>query len=392
MAQQALKGVRVLDFTSYIAGPYGASLLGDFGADVTKVEMPGGDALRGYPSTLPGESRAYLGVNRNKRGIVLDLKRAEGRAVCHRLVARADVVLHNFRPGAEARLALDYGTLVAVQPRLVYCSFTGYGPDGPQARRPGFDQVLQCRTGIAQAQGYPGDEPKVVWGSAVDFYGASLLAAGVGAALFQRERTGQPQRVETSLLQAALAMQAGRMVWAQAEGRSVDRDLRGGRLAGIHPTREGYLYLQAQTQPFWLALCELTGLRHLANDPRCADARLRKANEDMLVPLLREALLARTALEWERIFGTQVPCTAVRSIEDVFDDEQVLDQQLLADHEHPKLGRYRAVAEPVRFNGERGAQPERRAPALGEHTDDVLLEAGYSPAEIADLRATATVG
>jgi len=392
MAQRTLQGVRVLDFAAYIAGPYGGALLGDFGADVIKVEMPGGDAMRGYPSTLRGESRAFLGVNRNKRGIVLDLKHEAGRAVCHRLVASADVVLHNFRPGIPERLKLDFDTLVGVQPRLVYCSLTGYGPDGPDAERPGFDQVLQCRTGIAQAQGYPGTEPKVVWGSVVDFYAAGLIAAGIGAALFQRERTGLPQRVDTSLLQAALAMQAGRMVWAEGEGRDVDRDLRGGRLAGIHPTGEGYLYLQAQTQPFWLALCELTGLGPLAHDPRFADARLRKANEDALVPLLREALGKRSAREWEGVFGTRVPCTAVRAFEDVFDDPQVEAQQLLARHEHPALGSYRAISEPVRFNGERAARPERRAPAAGEHTDEVLAQAGYAAAEIAALRAQRAVG
>jgi len=372
MAQQILDGIQVLDFTTYIAGPYGASLLGDLGADVIKIEAPEGDPMRYYPSTLPGESRAFIGVNRNKRSIVLDLKQPADREACHRLVAQADVVLHNFRPGVAERLALDCDTLTAIQPRLIYCSFTGYGPDGPQAQRPGFDQVLQCRTGIAKAQGYPGDEPRVVWGSAVDFYGASLIATGICAALFQRERTGLPQRVDTSLLQAALAMQAGRMVWAEDEGPGVDRDLRGGALSGIHPTREGYVYLQAQTQPFWEALCELTGLAHLARDPRFADMRLRKANEAELVPQLRAALMRHGAREWEAIFGTRVPCTVVRGIEEVFDDEQVAHQGLLATHAHPTLGSYRAVVEPIRFNGERGVKREARAPMLGEHTAQVV--------------------
>ncbi|MBB1601815.1 CaiB/BaiF CoA-transferase family protein [Variovorax sp. UMC13] len=372
MAQQTLEGIQVLDFSTYIAGPYGASLLGDMGADVVKVETPEGDPMRHYPSTLPGESRAFLGVNRNKRGIVLDLKQPADRAACHRLVADADVVLHNFRPGVAERLGLDFDTLCALQPRLVYCSFTGYGPDGPQAQRPGFDQVLQCRTGIAQAQGYPGDEPRVVWGSAVDFYGASLIATGICAALFQRERTRLAQRVDTSLLQAALAMQAGRMVWAEGESAEVDRDLRGGALSGLHPTRDGYLYLQAQTEAFWQALCELTGLGHLACDSRYAHMRLRKANEAVLLPQLRAALMTRSAREWEAIFGTRVPCTVVRGIEAVFDDEQVAHQGLLVTHAHPTLGSYRAVAEPIRFNGERSGKQERRAPMLGEHTADIV--------------------
>lgn len=372
MAQQILDGIQVLDFTTYIAGPYGAALLGDLGADVIKIETPEGDPLRHYPSTLPGESRAFLGANRNKRGIVLDLKTEEDRRTCHRLVAGADVVLHNFRPGVAERLALDHQTLRAIRPGLIYCSFTGWGPDGPEAQRPGFDQVLQCRTGIAKAQGYPGEEPRVVWGSAVDFYGASLIATGICAALFQRERSGEGQRVDTSLLQAALAMQAGRMVWAEGEGRAVDRDLRGGGLAGIHPTLEGHIYLQAQTQPFWEALCELTGLVQLAHDPRYASVSLRKANESTLVPQLRAALMRRSASDWEAHFADRVPCTAVRSIEDVFDDPQVAHQQLLATHAHPTLGSYRGVSEPIRFNGERSGKPERRAPMLGEHTREVI--------------------
>lgn len=372
MAQRILDGIQVLDFSRYIAGPYGATLLGDLGADVIKVEAPGGDPLRHYPSTLPNDSRAFLGVNRNKRGIVLDLKQSAGRETCHRLVRNADVVLHNFLPDVAGRVGLDFETLVHIQPRLVYCSFTSYGPDGPQAQYPGFDQVLQCRTGIAKAQGYASGEPQVVWGSAVDFFGASLIATGICAALFQRERTGQPQQVDTSLLQAALAMQAGRMIWAEGEPRNVDRDLRAGKLSGIHPTREGYIYLQANTQPFWEALCELTGLSHLRDDPRYADVRLRKVNEDDLIVALRPVLLQRSAREWEAHFGMRVPCTAVRGIEDMFEDAQVSHQRLVATLDHPLLGTYRAASEPIRFNGERAPRPERRAPMLGEHTVSVV--------------------
>ncbi len=152
----------------------------------------------------------------------------------------------------------------------------------------------------------------MVWGSVLDFYGASMLAMGISAALFNREKTGQPQKVETSLLASSMALQAGRLVWAENEGREVERDLRGGALSAIHPTREGYIYVQAQTQPFWEALCELTGLSHLADDPSYDDMRKRKTHENELVPQLREALMARTALEWEAHFGSRVPCAVVR--------------------------------------------------------------------------------
>lgn len=391
MALRTLSGIRVLDLTAYVAGPYGATLLGDLGADVVKIETPGGDTMRHYPSSLKGESRVYLGANRNKRGIVMDLKHPDAKAVFHRMVAACDVVLHNFRPGAAARLGVDWETLSAVNPRLVWCSLTGYGTTGPMADAPGFDQVLQCMSGIAHAQGAPTGAPQVVWGSVIDYYGASLLAMSVAAALFDRERTGRGQRIDASLLRAALTMQAGRMVWARDEGREVERDLRAGRLAGIHPTKEGWLYLQAQTPKFWTALCELTGLHELATDPRYDDMRKRKEREDEIVPKLRAALATRTALEWEALFGESVPCAAVRSIEDMFDHPQVLAQGLVAEHAHPTLGTYRAMTGPVGIDGGRGAAPDRRAPMPGEHTDELLRELGLDDAAIGALRAGGAV-
>jgi len=391
MTALALKGVKVLDMTSYLAGPYGGTLLGDLGADVVKVESPDGDMMRKYPSTLPGESRAYLGANRNKRTIVIDLKNPAGVDTCKRLAAGADVVIQNFRPGVAERLGLGFDDLKALRADIVYCSLTGYGLDGPMAGNPGFDQVLQSMTGIAAAQGYPEPEPRIVWGSPVDFYASSLLAMAVCAALFDRERTGTAQFVETSLLRSALAMQPGRMIWAEGEGREVQRDLRGGRLGGIHPTKSGYIYLQAQTPAFWRALCELTGLSHLVDDPRYDDLRKRHDREDELLPLLRDALAKKTALEWEAHFGSRVPCVAVRTFEDMFDHPQVLSQRLLQTHAHPELGSFRAMSGPVAINRTEGEGVERRAPMPGEHTSELLAEAGFSRGEIDALRQQGAV-
>src|SRR5262245_22647854 len=202
-----LTGVTVLDLSGYVAGPYGCALLGDLGAAVVKVEPPDGDNLRNYPSTLPGESRAFLGVNRNKYGIGLDLKHEAALDVLRRLVERADVLVHNFRPSVPARLGIDYARMKAVNPRLIYCALTGYGDAGPLRDRAGYDQVLQTMTGIAVEQGKPG-APAIVYGSAVDFYAASMLAFAVSSALFERARTGAGQYVGVSLLRSALAMQA----------------------------------------------------------------------------------------------------------------------------------------------------------------------------------------
>lgn len=391
MASSALSDVTVLDLTSYLAGPYGATLLGDLGANVIKIEAPGGDMMRHYPSSLEGESRAYVGANRNKRAIVVDLKSADGLAVFDRLLASADVLVQNFRPGVAERLGLGYDRLVEINPRLIYCSLTGFGTSGPMADHPGFDQVLQSMSGIAAAQGAEEGEPHVVWGSVVDYYAASLVAFAVCGALYAREKSGRPQQVEASLLRSALALQAGRVVWGRDEPREVSRDLRGGKLAAIHPTKEGHLYLQAQTPTFWRALCELTGLDGLADDPRYDDMRKRKAREDELVPILRGALAQRTAIEWEKIFESKVPCAVVRTVEDMFDHPQVLSEGLIATHQHPTLGSYRTMTGPVRLQGGRDDKPDRRAPLLGEHTDDLLAEVGYAAADIKRLRASGAV-
>lgn len=393
MPLHTLGGVRVLDFSGYLAGPYSAALLADMGADVVKVEMPSGDMMRHYPSTLDGESRYHLGINRNKRGIVLDLKRPEGISACHELLRSTDVLIHNFRPGVAEKLSLGFDLVKQIQARIVYCSLSGYGLTGPYASRPGFDQVLQCMTGVAAAQGADSGSPHIVWGSAIDYYAASMTAMAISAALYNRERTGDAQFVETSLLRSAIAMQAGRMVWGEKEGRDVERDLKPGRVSGIHPAKDSFLYLQAQSTSFWRSLCELTGLAHLADDPRYDDMRKRKQHQDEIVPQLRAALATKTASEWEALFGDRVPCAVVRPLEDMFDHPQVAAQKMVVEHPHPKVGSFRAIVGPVSVKGTRDhdPSPERRAPLLGEHTEEVFRQAGFTSESIEALRQSGAV-
>ncbi len=384
-----LSGVIVLDLSGYVAGPYGCTLLGDQGALVIKIEPPEGDNLRNYPSTIPGESRAFLGVNRNKRGLGLDLKHPDGLGVLRRLVERADVLVHNFRPSVPARLGIDYDRMRALNERLIYCALTGYGDRGPLKDRAGYDQVLQTMTGICEEQGKPGD-PQIVYGSAVDFYTASLLAFAVSSALFERSRTGRGQHLSVSLLRGALTMQATRLVWVDGEPRDVWRDMRSGGITGIHPTKHGSLYISANTPHFWKALCELTGLAELAGDPRFDTVRKRAEHEAVLVPQLRAALQARTAVEWEAHFGERVPCAAARPVEDMFDHPQVAAEGILASFEHPGVGHYRGMAHPVRF-GEGPPPAPFAAPQLGQDSRKILASLGYSDAEIERLRGARTV-
>jgi len=380
-----LSGLKILDLCSYLAGPYGCTLLADLGADVVKIESPQGDMLRQFPSSLPGESRFFLGTNRGKRALALDLKQKDGLAVLHRMVESADVLVENFRPSVPARLGIDYPRLKKINPRLVYTGLTGYGDKGPLSDKGGFDQVLQCLSGMAVFQGGGPDKPQLVLGSVLDYFTSALLAYGVAAALFHRERSGKGQYLSLSLLRSALTIQAGRFVWADSETRDVARDSGTGGLTGIHPTKDGALYISVHSNHFWAALCELIGRPELAQDLRCASMRSRAQHAAELVPEVRAALAARSALEWEEIFGERVPCAAVRPIEDMFDHPQVLAEELVTTLDHPVIGRYRTMTKPIKLGDTPGPAPTA-SPTFGQHSDEVLAGYGYSAAEIATLR------
>ncbi len=385
-----LAGVRVLDLSAYIAGPYGCTLLADQGAEILKVEPPDGDNLRHYPSTLAQESRAFLGVNRSKRGIVLDLKQAEGLALLLRLAREADVLVHNFRPSVPKRLGIDFESLQALNPRLIYCAVTGYGETGPMKDKAGYDQVLQTMTGMCTLQGKPGGPPEILYGSVVDYYAAALLAGGVSSALYERERSGLGQYVAVSLLRSALAMQSARLIWAEGEPLDIGRDMRSGGVTGIHPTRDGYLYISANTPRFWAALCAKTGLADLATDPRFESVKKRAAAAGELLPRLHQALGRRSALEWETIFGDEVPCAAARRVEEMFDHPQVVAEDMIAPMAHPALGRYRGLSRSIQFGRTPGPVPFA-APTMGQHTDDLLDELGLDAREIERLRRSGAV-
>jgi len=375
--QGPLTGVRVLDLSAYIAGPYGCSLLADQGAEVIKIEPPAGDNLRKYPSTLPTESRAFLGVNRSKYGVILDLKQPEQLAALLELAQGADVLVHNFRPSVPPRLGIGYEELAAINPRLIYCAVTGYGETGPLAEKAGYDQVLQTMSGMCVEQGKRGGPPDVIYGSVVDYYASALVAAGVASALFERGKSGVGQYVGISLLRAALTMQSARLVWAEGEPREISRDMRSGGVTGIHPTRAGHLYISANTPHFWQALCEKTGLGDLAANQRYDSVKKRAAHAREIIPRLHAALKARSALEWEAWFGDEVPCAAARNIADMFDHPQVEAEAMIADFEHPVAGRYRGLTRAIKFGRTPGPAPFT-APTLGQHTAQIL--AGVSGA------------
>jgi crotonobetainyl-CoA:carnitine CoA-transferase CaiB-like acyl-CoA transferase len=376
-ASGPLTGVRVIDLSAYIAGPYGCALLADQGAEVIKIEPPAGDNLRKYPSTLEAESRAFIGVNRSKLGAVLDLKQPQDLQLLMDLVKTADVLVHNFRPSVPARLGIAYADLQRVNPRLIYCAVTGYGDSGPLKGKAGYDQVLQTMTGMTTMQAPVGKPPEILYGSVVDYYAASLLAAAVASALYEREKSGTGQEVGVSLMRSALAMQSARLVWAEGEGRDVGRDMRSGGITGIHPTREGYLYISANTPHFWQALCTKTGLESLLEGDRYDSVRKRAQRRDEIVPQLHAALATRSALEWETLFGEEVPCAAARTVEDMFDFPQVIAEGMVSTYAHPILGTYRGFTRAMTFGRTPGPDPFA-SPVLGQHSESVRAEAARS--------------
>jgi formyl-CoA transferase len=388
-----LQGLRILDCSAIIAGPIATAFLATYGADVVKVEPLEGDALRSYPSTLPGLSRYFLGINRGKRSLAIDLKRPDGLAVVRRLARGADVFVESFRPGVAARLGLDEPTLRADSRRLIYCSVSAFGQTGPLAERPGLDPVVQSYGGLAWEQGAAdGSTPELVRGSLVDYYTGSLAVSGILLALIDRGRTGTGQRLETSLLDGVLAMQAGRAFWAEAaEPPDAVQDLLGDRVSRIYPTRDGHLYLYVELPKFWTGLCRTLGLDVWLDDPRLQTMVGRHAHKGELIQAITERLSARPATEWEARFAeADVPCTRVRSVPEMLVDPQALLNGTLATVQHATLGPVRVLGVPVRLAATPGAPPSP-PPALGEHTDAILGEAGVPAPEIARLRRTGVV-
>jgi crotonobetainyl-CoA:carnitine CoA-transferase CaiB-like acyl-CoA transferase len=388
-----LTGLRVVDCSAIIAGPIATAFLATYGADVVKLEPLDGDALRSYPSTLPGRSRYFLGINRGKRSLAIDLKQPDGLAVARRLARTADVFVESFRPGVAARLGLDDPALRAENPRLIYCSVSAFGQAGPLAERPGLDPVVQSYGGLAWEQGAAGDSPPdLVRGSLVDYYTGSLAVSGILLALVARGQAGTGQRVETSLLDGVLAMQAGRVFWAEAgEPPEAVRDLLGDRVSRIYPTRDGHLYLYVELPKFWAGLCRTLGMDAWLQDPRLETMVGRHTHKAELIQAISERLRGRTAAEWEARFAeADVPCTRVRSVPEMLVDPQALLNGTLATVQHPALGPVRLLGVPVRLAGTPGA-PAGPPPELGEHTDQILTEVGLTEPEIARLRRAKVV-
>jgi len=375
-----LDGIRVVDLTSYIAGAYAAMQLADLGADVVKVESPEGDSFR----ELPG----FFGWNRGKRSISVDLKTPEGREVVERLAARGDVVMENMRPGVAERLGVGWTRLAALNPRLVYCSVTAFGSTGPGVERPGFDPIFQALGGLMTLQGF-GGPPQYLRTAPTDYYTAALATQAILAALFARERTGRGQRVETSLLRGVLALQSGVAVDYPSKP-SLVRDNPTYRL---YQAGDGqWFFLAVGNQSFWVKLCKALGLEHLADDPRFGSWLLRIQNNADLLPILEARFREQSRAEWLDVLAAHdIPAAPVQPLLDFFEDPAVRHHGLVHEYDHPEVGRLRLMGQPLVF-AETPTRDPGPPPTLGQHTDAILGELGYTDAEIAALHARRVLG
>lgn len=392
----ALDGVRIVDLTRALAGPFCAMILGDLGADVVKIEEPGvGDDSRHWgPPFQQGESAYFLGANRNKRGIALNLKRAGGRDALWRLIERADVLVENFRPGLMGRLGFDYDVVSARNPRLVYCSISSFGQDGPDAQRPGYDIILQGMSGVTSLTGEPDGGPMRCAMPLSDILAGMFATQAILAALYAREHTGRGQRVETSLFGATVAalpnFAASYLMTGQIPARVGNRHL---QIAPYDLLRaaDGYFNVAAGNDELWRRFCVELALDPLLEDARFATNGDRVRNR----PALLAAIEARTsalptAEVVARLERAGVPVGPIRDLGQVFDSPQAQHLGLAQTMQHPTTGEIRVVDSPLGFS-ETPVALRLPPPTLGQHTDEVLRELGYDEATIRSWHADGTV-
>ncbi len=391
-----LDGVTVFDCTQFMAGPFCTMLLADMGANVIKVEKPNGgdDIRRSGPPFVAGESAAFLGINRNKRGIVLDLKKTEGADVFNRMAVEADVVVENMRLGTMQGFGLGYEELIEVNPALVYCTITGFGTTGPYRDRPGFDLIAQGMSGHMSITGYPGEPPARNGVPIADLNAGIYAAYGVMCAYVERLKTGKGQQVDTSLLEAGI----GYTIWESAVYFATGEPP--GPVGTAHllsapyqafATSDGYVMVGAPNQVNWERLCKATDRLDLLDEAKFASNADRMANKEALVETLGETFASRPTEHWLKVLEEAgVPTGPINNMSQVYEDPQVLARDMVVELDHPTAGRTRNIGLPLKLS-ETPGKIDRPAPTLGQHTDEVLSEFGYAGDEIAALRGDGVV-
>jgi crotonobetainyl-CoA:carnitine CoA-transferase CaiB-like acyl-CoA transferase len=386
-----LDGLTIVDLTRVLSGPYCTMLLADMGARVIKVEQPGrGDDTRAWgPPFVGGESAYFLSINRNKESVTLDFKDPDGCRVLEQLISKADAVVENFRPGAMTRLGLDYAALAPKYPRLVFCSISGFGQNGPRRDQPGYDAVIQAEGGLMSVTGDGDGAPFRVGVAVTDMVAGLLAAQGILLALLARERTGRGQQVDISMLDGVISLlsyHASIYLTTGSESRRV-----GNRHATIAPydtfaAADGELFLAVGNDDQFRRFCPVAGLEHLLNDDRFTTNPRRVAHEAALRPLIAPVIRQRSRAEWIRaLTAAGVPCGAVRTVPEALSDPQVAARRMIEEVEHAVLGSMKVLGTPIKLS-DTGSSIRSAPPTLGQHTETVLGELGLSATDIAGLR------
>ena len=394
LEQKPLQGIRILDLSRVLAGPYCTMNLADLGAEVIKIELPGhGDDSRRYPPVIPNstDSAYYYGVNRGKLSVTLDLRTAEGGAIFLDLAAHADVVVENFSPGTMARFGIGFDHLSARNPRLILCSVSGFGQSGPMAAEPAYDIVAQAMGGTMSVTGTAGGEPTRCGVSIGDMVAALYGVIAIMAALRVRDRTGVGQHLDIAMLDCQVAMLEGALAQYSVVGTIP------GRIGSRHPSitpfqqyaaADDYFVVGVGNEALWQRFCDALGFDQLKSDPRFADNHSRTRNYGQLDPILREHFLTRPRAHWLELLGrAAVPCAPVSNIADVARNPQLLERGMILHADHPAFDGLLVPGSPLKSVGH-SATPPTSAPALGEHTDRVLQELlGLDRDRLSDLRA-----
>ncbi|WP_422447587.1 CaiB/BaiF CoA transferase family protein [Thermoanaerobacterium sp. DL9XJH110] len=391
-----LEGIKVLDLSRVLAGPFATMILGDLGAEIIKIEIPGvGDDSRSFGPFIKNESAYFMSINRNKKSMTLNLKKKEGVDILKKLVKEADVIVENFRPGTMDKLGIGYDVLKEINPRIIYAACSGFGHTGPYSQRPAYDVIVQGMGGIMSITGQPGGPPTRVGASIGDITAALFTAIGVLAALNVREKTGKGQKVDVAMLDCQVAILENAIARYFVSGKSPEPI--GNRHPSITPfssfkTEDGFVIIAIGNDNLWAKFCSVVERTELIDDERFKTNPDRTKNWNELEPILNEIFSKKTTDEWlEVLEKAGIPCGPINDVERVVKDPQVKAREMLVELEHPVAGKMKVPGIPIKFS-ETPGQIENPAPLLGQHTEEILAGMlGFSKKEIENLRANKVI-